>query len=60
MVAEVARGSGIGIAPLFGGLAEEGDVEQEGVVFGDLGGLGRAIGTADPEDDFGWHFWGSG
>jgi len=32
VVADVALGTGMGIAPLLGGLAEEGDVEQVGFV----------------------------
>ncbi len=39
VVAEVSFGGGIGIAPLFGGLAEEGDVEQVRLAGIDGGGL---------------------
>jgi len=31
VVADVALGVGVGVEPLFGGLAEEGDVEQVGL-----------------------------
>jgi len=39
VVADVALGVGVGVAPLFGGLAEEGDVEQVGLAGIDGGGL---------------------
>lgn len=44
VVAEVALGLGVGIAPLLGGLAEEGDVEQVGLVGVDEVGLGLGDG----------------
>lgn len=44
VVADVALGIGVGIAPLFGGLAEEGDVEEVGFVRIDEGCLGLGDG----------------
>ena len=43
VIAEVAFGVGMGVAPLFGGLAEEGDVEQVGFV----GIAERGLGLGD-------------
>ncbi len=47
VVADVALGVGMGIAPLFRGLAEEGDVEQVGFVGIDERGLGLGDGRRD-------------
>ncbi len=47
VVAEVALGAGMGVAPLFGGLAEKGDVEQVAFVGIDKGGLGLGDGGWD-------------
>ena len=47
VVAEVSFGTGIGIAPLFGGLAEEGDVEQVRLAGIDGGGLRRCDGGCE-------------
>ena len=47
VVADVPFGSGIGIAPLFGGLAEEGDVEQVRLAGIDDGGLCLGDGRRD-------------
>ena len=45
VVAHVAVELGVGVAPLFGGLAEEGDVEQVGLAgVGDGGLRGRDLG----------------
>jgi len=47
VISDQKRGSGIGIAPLFGGLAEEGDVEQVRLAGIDGGGLGFGDGGRD-------------
>ena len=52
VVAHVAFELGIGVAPLLGGLAEQGDVEQVGLVgVGDGGLRGRDLGR----DEMGFH-----
>lgn len=47
VIADVALGIGMGIAPLLRVLAEEGDVEQVGLVRVDEGGLFLAYGDRD-------------
>lgn len=42
MVARITFGVGVGVAPLLGGLSEEGDVEQIGFAGLELAGLCRS------------------